>query len=213
MRSDEKMRAVVTEVFKFDELSEKAKEVARQWWKNLMSDDFQTEANMITETMTESARAKGIEFNGKNTISWDLSYSQGDYVALNKAELSKEKLIKVCTNALNDDEKEMFKFLTDSNILYVTHSIDHHHYYGQQIEVDLEVGYYNENEITETIIDNFIYEVTEKIEKAIKSYVDHVCSELKIYGYREIEYLYSNESVDEMLRINEYEFTEEGKKW
>ena len=207
------MRAVVTEVFKFDELSEKAKEVARQWWKNLMSDDFQTEANMITETMTESARAKGIEFNGKNTISWDLSYSQGDYVALNKAELSKEKLIKVCTNALNDDEKEMFKFLTDSNILYVTHSIDHHHYYGQQIEVDLEVGYYNENEITETIIDNFIYEVTEKIEKAIKSYVDHVCSELKIYGYREIEYLYSNESVDEMLRINEYEFTEEGKKW
>jgi hypothetical protein len=207
------MRAVVTEVFKFDELSEQSKEVARQWWKDLMSEDFRTEADMITETMTESARAKGIEFNGKNTISWDLSYSQGDYVALNKAELSKEKLIKVCTNALNDDEKEMFKFLTDSNILYVTHSIDHHHYYGQQIELDLEVGCYNENEIAETIIDNFIYEVTEKIEKAIKSYVDHVCGELKSYGYREIEYLYSDESVDEMLRINEYEFTEEGKKW
>jgi hypothetical protein len=207
------MRAVVTEVFKFDELSEQSKEVARQWWKDLMSNDFQTEADMITETMTESARAKGIEFNGKNTISWDLSYSQGDYVALNKAELSKETLIKVCMSVLTEDKKAMFKFLTDNNYLYVTHSIDHHHYYGQQIEVDLEVGYYNENEITETIIDNFIYEVTEKIEKAIKSYVDHVCSELKIYGYREIEYLYSNESVDEMLRINEYEFTEEGKKW
>lgn len=207
------MRTEAVKVFKFEELNEQAKEVARQWWKDLMSNDFQAEADMMIETMCELAKEKGIEFEGKNPISFDLSYGQGDYVGLNKVELKKEKVIEVCLNALHGDAKEMFKFFMDKEVLHITNTIDYHHYYGQQIEVIVEVENLDENELKESILDKFVDENYCKIEEAIKDYVEGVCSELKSYGYREIEHLYSNESVDEMITINEYEFTEDGKRW
>jgi uncharacterized protein (UPF0248 family) len=163
--------------------------------------------------MYEIATEKGIEFNDKNKLSWDLSYSQGDYVGIHKAELAEAKLKEVCMSVLTEDEKQMFTFLTDKNYLYITHSIDYHHYYGQQIEVDLEAGYFSENELSEAIFDSFVDSVGGKIETAIKDYVSDIIAELKSYGYREIDYLYSDESAEEMIQANEYEFTEDGKFW
>ena len=40
-----------------------------------------------------------------------------------------------------------------------------------------------------------------------------MASKLERDGYKQIEYYYSDESVDENIICNDYEFTEDGERW
>jgi hypothetical protein len=207
------MRTETVEVYMFEELSEEAKKKVREWFRNGMYQDFQIEAEMISESMVELAKERGFEFNGKRAVSWDLSYCQGDYVGLHDAELSKEKMNEIVLVKLNDDEKEMFKFLIDNKYLYLHGKTDYHHYYHQQYNVEVEAVDYHENELTEAIMDNFINKLEEVTEEAVKDYVESFCYELKRGGYKEMDYYSSDEYIDESIINNDYEFTKDGERW
>lgn len=207
------MRTETIEVYKFEELSEEAKKKAREWYKDGMNNDFWIESSMISESMVELAKERGFEFEGKRGVSWDLSYCQGDYVGLQDAELSKEKMHEIVLAKLNDDEKSMFTFLTSNGYMRVYGKTDYHHYYHQQYNIEVEAVDYPENELTEAIMDTFIERIEEVAEEALKSYVEDFCYELKRGGYEEIDYYYSDEYIDENIINNEYEFTKDGARW
>jgi hypothetical protein len=207
------MRTETVEIYTFQELSEDAKEKARKWFKNGMHQDFHIKADMISESMVELAKERGFEFDGKRAVSWQLSYCQGDYVGLHDAELSKEKMHYIVAEQLNDDEKELFKFLTENRYVRIYGKTNHHHYYHQQFNVEVEAVDYPENELTEAIMDSFIDKLEEVAEKAFKGYVEDFCYELKRGGYEEMDYYDSDEYVDENIINNEYEFTKEGERW
>lgn len=201
------MRTVVMEIFNFQELSESAKRVAINSYKKMMDRDFMCESMMITEGMIEYAKDHGIVFNGKNNIGWDLSYSQGDYVSIHNASLNDEKMQEIIMNELSDDEKELFKFLLSNNILYIHNNINHHHHYGQEFNVELEAVDYNQNELSEIIMQNFIEKLQYVSENALEKYVINLIADLKKGGYEEIDFYYSDEHIEDVLTINSYEFT------
>jgi hypothetical protein len=201
-----------TTVCQFNELSDEAKEKARERYRNIMYDDFYFECQMITEDMQEQIKESGFTLNERG-LEWNLGHTQGDYIGIT-GKINDDKINELIMNELTNKEKKRYKLLViDTYAIEITHKVNYHHYYGQQVEVIVEIGNFDDNEIKESMLDKFVDDTYCKIEKAIKDYVDDVCSDLKSYGYREIEYLYSNEIVDEMLRINEYEFTKDGKRW
>jgi hypothetical protein len=206
------MRTVTTEVFKFHELSEQSKEKAREWYRNTLNQDFHFETQMISENLFESAKDKGFELEGKSPVSWDLSNSQRDYVALN-GKLSDEKLNELLMNVLSDDEKKVFEFLKDEKYLFIHHSLEYHHYYGQRVHLEVEIDNDYPNELVEDIVESFAHGKQQLFEKVLDGYVCQVCNELKRQGYKEVDYYYSNEYIDDMLTNNDYEFTKEGNHW
>ena len=72
------MRVKEIKVFKFEELSEEAKEVARNWYKGCMDNDFYFETEHIKEDFQYELEKLGYP---TNKIEFSLSYSQGDGVA------------------------------------------------------------------------------------------------------------------------------------
>ena len=76
------MRIVELKLYKFHELSDKAKEVARQWWRD--GSCFDIESSMITEDMNcFLTEEEDFETQSDGGVEWNLGYTQSDYVGLN----------------------------------------------------------------------------------------------------------------------------------
>jgi hypothetical protein len=194
------MGAKKIEIYKFDELSEQAKEVAREWWKNEMLDDFYAENwTVIEDVVVQYAKDNGIEFVGTDCIDWDYD---GD-IYLRNAKMQEEKLMQVINNDLDKEGQKTFKFLLDNQFLSLDNEIS-----GRQITLWFERENYNQNEITEAMIDGF----ENTIKKAIKEYVENLISDSQTITYKEMEKYKTNNYVDTFLMDNNYGFTKNGLK-
>lgn len=63
----------------------------------------------------------------------------------------------------------------------------------------------------ETYLPSLKSEDEETAENSAHEFLHDLLEDYRVMLDKEIEYLYSNESVDENIRINEYEFTEKGE--
>ena len=79
---------------------------------------------------------------------------------------------------------------------------------GRQITLWFERENYNQNEITEAMIDGF----ENTIKKAIKEYVENLISDSQTITYKEMEKYKTNNYVDTFLMDNNYGFTKNGLK-
>ncbi len=171
------MKTKTIKLYQFDELSESAKEKARDWFRQSIDADF------WSECILEDAKNIGLEIK-----EFDLdrrSYVKA--VFLRGAEETAHKIEKE-----HGDTCETYK----TAISYLEERDQRVNSAPKDTDGELEdIG------ALEDQLDALDVEFLHSLEE-----------DYRIILTKEMEYQYSDESVDENIRINEYDFTETGKR-
>lgn len=211
---------VSTEVFKFEELSDAAKEKARQWWRdaddgdNFWSESVIEDAATIADLMGIDLRTRAVKLMGGGTryepeIYWSGFWSQGDGACFVGSYAYKAGSVKaVRQHAPKDSElHRIARGLAAAqrpNFYRIEATLkksDHHYSHENTVSIDVfysEAGEYgsepkNAADFRELLRDFMRW----------------------IYKQLEAEYNYHNsdEQVDESIKANEYDFTEDGSHY
>ncbi len=192
------MRTEETKLYKFDELSEEAKEKAIEnqrshegyldyEWFSYLHQDFIEELNTI-----------GVDCEG---FEWDL-YSSREFTAKGLEVTDEQQLLKsagltkwLIMNALRKEETEIYCIVLSEE---------------GDADVDIEFGdKYNLSVKEEIEREEEAEELNEKITEFMKEKFEKFWKILN----KDWNYLMSDEGIKEDLEMNDYEFNEEGEKW
>ena len=209
------MRTETNEIFTYDELSDEAKERARDWWRSLDAYDF--DPSSVMDDAINAARILGIEISthavklyGGGTrqepnIRWSGFGSRGagacfeGYYSYAKGAAKRIREFAPTDTALHAIADELqrvqrgaFYRLSAS----VTHSGRHYHEYGMRIDVEDNADQYRD--LPEGAEDG--------IREALLGFMRWIYRRLE----DEYEFALSDENVEECIRINGYEFDEHG---
>lgn len=207
-----RIQTVNYEVYKYNELSDEAKEVVKKWWL-----DGQ-DSYGFTEDVKEDLKC----LFGDNDldVQYQLSYCQGDGFNIS-GEVDTENIFKCLEEHRAGEQLAKFEnYLTDKEKKTILHyaseiggriKLPANSRYGYSLaeyieiaedwEYDLEYysGYSNINK-----------EVLEKFETLVREIFGTLCKVYEKWGY---EYFYEidEETLDELCEANGYEFLENGK--
>ena len=194
---------IKTEVFLFDELTDEAKEKAREWYREGALDYEWGE--FVYDTAKAAGACLGIDVDN---IYFSGFWSQGDGACFTgsyayrkgwrkalKAEFGTEALAKltVIGEALQAAQKPAFYKLAAS----VTHTGRGSDEYSTTIDVD-----------TRDVPDALPVD-EDDVKDALREFMRWIYRQLEA----EYDWLTSNEQVDESIRANEYTFTEGGARF
>ncbi len=170
------MKIIETKVYTIDELSESAKEKAREWY--MEGDDL----HMAWEDVREDAKNIGLiievlDDHRKNTGHFLIS-------AIECSNLILENHGAAC-----ETYKTAMEFIEAIDALPELPSEEDENY------------------------DKIERELCEQNDEIEEKFLHSLLEDYRIMLNKEVEYQNSNEHVDDMLRINEYEFTADGKRF
>lgn len=208
------MRTVTKTVYLFDELSDKAKQKARDWYREGSSDDEYWDS--IYEDADTLAKLMGIEIDQKpiRTVGGSTRYepaiyfsgfsSQGDGACfVGRYAYAKGGAAKVREHAPQDEAlhaiADGLQALQKANGYRLTATITHRDTYYHSGTADFEVmkgdDYASDDAETE-------------LKRLIRAFMDWIYRQLEA----EYEYQTSDEQVDESIRANAYEFEKDGTR-
>ena len=192
------MRTLRVKIYKFDELSESAKKTAIEWYKTLLNEDPDI-LFFFKDDCAELAKENGFT---DIKLSYSLSWSQGDGLSFS-GEIDKEAIIK---EAIPDIKQSVLKVLAE-NCEYRVSGNDGRYCFASKGDIDfwLENGKRMKYLNIQGLVDRVLVYLENK-------YMD-LCKEMEKNGYAEIEYCYTDESIIENIRANDYEFYESGNKY
>jgi len=202
---------VVKEVYTFDELSDEAKEKAREWMRELEATDF----DPCYEPYETAAGILGIEFDysGRREpdIRWSGFCSQG----------SGASFVGSYSHAADSPAKIRAEFTTETRLHEIADILT-----ALQVGYRLECGHWIHARITQSgrgvhemtmditatdseTGDEFDYdgEHVKIITEAMRDFARWIYESLE----QEYDYRQSDEAIDETIRANEYEFDEDGE--
>jgi len=195
------MRTITKEIelYKFEELSEKAKDKFRY------SQDLYILEEFIRDYLGEYL---GLDYSG---LEYSLSYSQGDGACFRIDSLDTAKLLELDTHnefkAFRKFELDLFLPLIGDGIFF--NRVNSHYSHERSYNINIDFWY---------IERAFNRELSERLKDRLELFIDALRSwyidlQIKVrdYGYKEIEYLQSDECIVELCECNGYEFTEDGK--
>jgi len=220
-----RIRITEDKLYKFEELSESAKETARSWWRNASSDDNYWSESVI-EDFEETLKACGFDVDrtrgshSQPAIYWEGFSHQGQGASFKASWRASD----VNVTALIADRPLVWKdgqgvehpsegnarlvpilermatlAQADSEAYGSTEPYSRSH--SQRSEYDSDT----EEEMT-----------AEKAALALPEEFESLCDALANHLYRSLEteydYQNANEQVDDTICANEYEFYEDGKK-
>lgn len=192
-------------VYQFDELSDDAKEKAREWyrdggfdyeWWDSVEYDFKEICKLIGITDVKiyfsgfSSQGDGACFEGR------YSYEKGNVKKLMEYAPLDTELHRI-VKELQAVQRKTFYQLTAT----VKHS--GHYYHENCTDIRVYNADFGCND----------YDATKEQEDAIKELLRDLMRWLYRTLEKEYDYLNSNEQVDDTIRANEYEFTEDGKRY
>lgn len=207
-----RIETITRKLFQFDELSDEAKEKAREWYRNASQGDFDA---FQTEFVIKDAKAigalMGIEVD---KIFYSGFWSQGDGACFEGSYSYKKGSVKA-VKAYAPQDKELHRIaealaeVQKRNGYKLEASVKQrgHYYHSGCTEIDVTKG---EEELCGHYESGryFPEEAEGEVRDALRSFMDWIYKSLE----SEYEYQNSDEVVDETIRINEYEFTEEGRR-
>lgn len=197
------MREETIKVFKFEELSDKAKEKAREWYREASQNDT-FYAECVIEDVKEIAALMGIDID---KIYYSGFWSQGDGASYTgKYRYKKGALKAVKSHAPQDEElHRIAKELQD---------IQSKNFYKLSAHITRSGYYYHENTMRFDFMRDGEYLYTTM---AWESDLKEVLRDYAIWIYKQLEKSYEwengDENIDETIIMNEYEFTEDGKRF
>lgn len=184
-------------VYKFDELSPKAKKRALEEWQRLSDEHF--DASSLTESFAYRLEELGLPHD---KIGWRLSSSQGDGVAFYgkidlEEHLKKNSLVK---------KYQVLAGLIDGGDLAVKieknrslHMYDHYNTMDLEMDISRDLSPAEEKKVKE-------------LEEEIQEQIVAVSRQLEKVGYDEIEYQNSDEYLTESIEANDLEFDVSGNQ-
>lgn len=215
------MRIQETKVYTFEELSDKAKDKARDWYRSASDGDMYWSEYVIEDAST-IADILGIELYTRPTklmnetirrdpcIWWSGFSSQGDgacYEGRYRYSQGSLKKLQGHIGKESQDNKELYR------IAQGLAAIQRKYFYGLVIVITRG---HNSNHYSHSNTMAFDSvgdrhpsgDDHQELASLLRSFADWIYSRL------EAEYIYvnSDEAVDETIQGNEYEFTEEGKR-
>lgn len=190
------IRTITTEIYKFNELTDDAKEKVKGWFLN--TQDCETFTDMCEDVLYEKFK------NSKLDVQYSLASCQGDGFNIYGV-INFNDLLDVLKDDFADEEKEKLnkyfeycnEYKLDENKRYYYCIIDRQDFIEDLIE-DMK---YDEEEYDENLI--------EKFNNLSKQYLCKLCADFEKDGY---DYFYeiSDEELEEICESNNYEFTEDG---
>jgi hypothetical protein len=193
-----RVETITRTLYQFDELSDKAKENARDWYRNLIdSNDYDS----VIDDAKAIAKLMGIEITN---IYWSGFSSQGDGACFEGTYQYKKGSVKAVKEYAPKDEKL-------HSIVESLFNIQKRNGYGLQAKVFQFGRYYHSNCVrieVEREKFGFSNKDENELKETLKDYMNWIYKQLD----EENDYLYSAEHIDDTIRANEYEFTENGKK-
>ena len=200
------MKIKETAVYQFDELNENAKERARDWMRQGTCDDSYWYESTL-EDFTTIAGYLGYEVKTDRVFFSGFS-SQGDGACFEGTFRSGNVHVeKLSEYAPQDSElarigKEIAGFIQEHPKWYAT--IKHSGRYSHKYMTDFSCEELNsdDEDITEA-------QAEEEFAELSRDLMDWLYRQLE----REYNYQMSDEQIDESIRANEYDFTEDGKRF
>ena len=209
------MRTVSTEVYKYEELSDEAKEKAKDWYRQYVFNDS-GDWEHVYEWVAEVADLIGIDLrqrpvklmNGTTRfepcIYWSGFSSQGDGACFEGTYRYKKGSIEAVKKHANDEAlngivKELCE-VQRKHFYRLTATVTHRGYYYHSGCTSIEV------EDREDVHKD-LHGDDENIAQLLREFMDWIYEQLE----NEYEYQNSDEAVEGNIICNEYEFTEEGE--
>lgn len=207
------MRTIEKTVYQYEELSDKAKEKARAWYRD--GDIF--DADCTIEDAVTIAGLLGISIDtrpvglmsGKTRQEPCIFYSgfssQGDGACFEGSYRFRENSVDAVQGYCSDPEiLRIATGLTEiqsrhGNALVATTKQRGHYYHALSMDIDVEHA--NEGEISDTDV------------KALRNLMVDFANWIYHQLEKEYEYSTSDENVADNIIINEYEFTEDGTRY
>lgn len=208
-------RTVESTVFQFDELSDTAKEHARDWWRSCESQDWH-DSEYILDDAKAIAEILGIEFNTRQVplmngstrpepnIYWSGFWSQGDGACFEgsyaykagsckaiRAYAPTDKTLHEIADNLRDIQRKYFYQLRAT----CRHSGRYQHSGCMSVDVEHADDCWRD-----------IGDAEDDIQDELRNFADWIYSQLETAYF----YSMSEKNVDENIRANEYEFDENG---
>lgn len=210
------MRVIEKTVYQFEELSETAKERARDWYRQA-SDGDSFYAECVIDNAVECASIIGIDIDHRT---WTNPYghsgkspkvyysgfsSQGDGASFDADYRYKPGAVKAIANHTGNDETlvniaKRLQELQRVNFYQLRATITQSGNYCHAYTMHADVYRYDDKPVDA--------DTEEELLDCMRDFANWIYSNLE----REYEYQNSDESVDESIRCNEYEFTEEGER-
>jgi hypothetical protein len=204
------MREVTSTVYQFSELSDSAKETARQWYRGCMDssdysesiieDAMQVAAILGIEIATRPVKLMGGTTRQDPCIFWSGFCSQGDGACF-EGWYSYKKGSTKAIRAYAPQDKTLHHI---ADHLASWQCVNFYRLqakmkatYGNHMTVDVHDGEYEYRAVPE-----------EGIRDLMRQFADWIYRQLE----KEYEYQTSDSAVEESIEANEYEFTEEGER-
>lgn len=191
------MKTVAVDLYKFDELSDEAKEKAREEWR---VDEPSWDWWEFIEMEWGKKLEEYFELS-KNWLSFSLYGGSGDHVAI-KAKYSKPKLLDEFVDSLKLSPMRT-SWLKQLALGNVSVSPSNWNYFQIDVGWDSDVYGY---ELIEKWVEGFRSEWKKFAEERIIDIVGDIARDLT----REYEWIMSDEYVDDHLIANGYEYLEDG---
>ena len=185
------------QIYNFNELSHEAKETAI----NNFRDNYEINLDFFNDEAKEIIKERG--FKGNIKLQYSLSSSQGDGLSFGCDYFDSEKLHEIFIEVLGSGKYKTIEVILN-NSYFKLNGNDGHYCYSHKNDLE----YIFDDNINAPNIE----EVVGKVEKKLVEIYLNLCEELEKIGYDEIDSQYSDEYISEILEINEYEFTEYGKR-
>jgi len=211
------MRTEKTTIYQFSELSDEAKEKAREWWREggmdyewwdfIYDDAVQcAEALGISIDHRPGRNGRGEPTKGQPTIYFSGFWSQGDGACF-EGDYSYRKGWRKALNDYAPKDSDLFRIGKELQ--------DAQRKLNWQGSATIKhVGhYYHQRSISVTVMDGEGSYVSREHEDAISECMSDFCSWIYKRLEEEYDYRMSDEAVDETIEANEYEFTVDGERW
>lgn len=210
------MRTIIIKktLYKFNELSKEAQaqaiEARRQEIEQFNNEEY---FESIIETILDELNEK-IGFTIETSDVWyDLSYCQGSGVSFTtNTPIDMEQVLDYYSKQHVTNAKEVEGIKKDSNYQYVKENfeftmvrIDSYYTHEYTVTCDYTDESYEATDKQE--------ELAEKISKIIDEVKNNICRE--IYDELDEAYMHmiSDESIEELLELDDYEYTQDGIEW
>lgn len=202
-------------IYKFNELSDDAKEKAREWWRKLeneegldtefMYDDFARVADMMgIDLRTRPVKLMGGGTRMEPCIYYSGFWSQGDGACFEGSYSYKKGSVKAIKTEYPTD-KDLHKIVTG---LY---EAQRRHFYRLYAKVEHTSRYYHSHSVTIEVSDNeYPYNDIGDDEEVIADLLRDFMNWMYRWLEKEYEWRMADEQVDESIIANEYEFDEDG---
>lgn len=206
------MRQLCKTVYQYDELTEDAKDRARQWYREASSGDFvEYQADSVLEDAVRLGNMIGLTFQTRTVplmngttrqdpiFYWDLG--RGSFLVFGGNYAYRPGAVAAVKTEAPQD--------TDLHAIAETlQAIQRPAFYRLQASIGMRRGEYFDVDVERSDDVAPTDEQTETIVQAVKDFASWVWGNLQ----KEAEYQESDDVVDENIRANEYEFTEDGRR-